>query len=529
MREYWILSKLQLSSLFGVNQLLRTRSAEEKKRVRKSLWALIAMVFSLGYISVLYSILLAGALRQVGQLPALLGLMTAAASLLILIFSVFETKGVLFGFGDYDTVMSWPAPVSAVAASRVTSMYAYNLVYAALLLLPAGVIYGIYASAAWWFYPLYFALMLFVPALPTLAGAAVGTLVTLLTAGMKKSSVFSAAFQMVFLLAIMVGSMRLNSGLAAIVEHAAELQRAVGSYPPAQWLMSAATGAPGGFTGALLLIGSCVAAMLLFAWLLGKGFVRLNSRLSAVPRGRAYHVGQMRRSGRVRALYGMEWRRYAGSTLYLTNTMFSYVLLFLAALFIGVFRPEAVMQALHAPAFSGVRRALPLMLSGLTVMGATTASAVSIEGKRLWIVKSLPVPARDWLLAKLLVSLTPAAPVLLVCAVLLGTGLNAGAAEYFRLFFTPLCFALFAGVAGLWLNLKLPKLDWKSETEVVKQSAAVMIQVFAGMLVVAAPAAVLIITNAMWVLPLTSAVAAAIAALIWRLLARTADARLYRL
>jgi ABC-2 type transport system permease protein len=48
-------------------------------------------------------------------------------------FSIFETKGVLFGFGDYDVVMIWPVSVRAVAASRVFSMYAYNFIYALLL------------------------------------------------------------------------------------------------------------------------------------------------------------------------------------------------------------------------------------------------------------------------------------------------------------------------------------------------------------------------------------------------------------
>ena len=60
--------------------------------------------------------------------------------------------------------MSWPVSVRAVAASRVFSMYAYNFIYALLLLLPAGVVYAVKANPEWWFYPLYLVLMLLIPA-----------------------------------------------------------------------------------------------------------------------------------------------------------------------------------------------------------------------------------------------------------------------------------------------------------------------------------------------------------------------------
>ena len=133
MREFWILAKLQVSSLFGINKILHMKNEEEKKQGKRALGSLVAMVFALGYLSVLYSYVLAKSFRMFNTLPTLLGIMALASSMLILIFSIFETKGVLFGFGDFDIVMSWPVNVRTVAASRVFSMYAYNFVYAFLL------------------------------------------------------------------------------------------------------------------------------------------------------------------------------------------------------------------------------------------------------------------------------------------------------------------------------------------------------------------------------------------------------------
>ena len=55
MREFWILTKLQVRSLFGINKILHMKNSEEKKQGKRALGSLIAMVFALLYMSVLYS------------------------------------------------------------------------------------------------------------------------------------------------------------------------------------------------------------------------------------------------------------------------------------------------------------------------------------------------------------------------------------------------------------------------------------------------------------------------------------------
>jgi len=78
-------------------------------------------------------------------------------------------------------------------------------------------------------------------------------------------------------------------------------------------------------------------------------------------------------------------------------------------------------------------------------------------------------------------------------------------------------------VFGLALNLHLPKFDWISETVVIKQSASVMIVLFAGMGFIATPAllyglwlhAYLGMTAFLWIM---TALFALLAYLGWRYL-----------
>lgn len=528
MREYWILTKLQLSSLFGINKIIHMKDAAAVKQGKKSLSALIIMVLAIGYVAVLYSMLLIDAFIAIGAPEALLGLMAMAACSLVLLFSVFETKSVLLGFGDYDTVMSWPVSVRAVAASRVTSMYAYNLAYAALFLVPVGVVYALKTAPVWSFYPLYIVLLLFVPALPTIIGAALGTLVAAATARMKKRNLFSSVGQIMLVAAVMVLSMRLNSGMDGLSSQAAaSLGNIVKSaYPPAMWFQDAVVNADA--LSALLLIFTALAAAALMVVIVSTFFVRLNSLLKATPQSGRFVMRAQKRTSSVFALFKRELSRYFASSAYVTNTIFGYVLLLAAAAFCLI-KSDLMRSILDDPSLQYARTLPPFLTGWIVSMSATTSSSISMEGKQLWIAKSLPITARDWLLSKLMVSLALAVPSILIGCTLIGVGIRASAGEFFWLLCITLLYALAFGIFGLWINIRMPKLDWRTDIEVVKQSMATMIVVFSGMGAAAIPAVLFLITGSTLVLPITAGVLLVLSALMWRSLMTSGERRLYRL
>jgi ABC-2 type transport system permease protein len=530
MREYWILTKLQLISLFGINKIVHMKDSEDKKQAKRSVYGLIAMVFALGYVSVFYSLSMASAFQSVGMLPTLLGIMALACTALVLVFSIFETKGVLFGFGDYDIVMSWPVSVGAVAASRVTNMYAYNFVYAALLLIPAGVIYAGKAAPAWWYYPLFLLLVLLIPALPTIIGAIIGSFLTVVTARSKKSNILSIIGQLALVCGIMFFSFRMNTEFAdasAFANSAGSLQAMVENvFPPAYWFQNVlTTGAPLDALWLLLLSAASIAFLLLF---IGRNFVSINSRIKSHPAREKFVMRAQVRSSRVTALFRREWSRYFSSSLYVVNTAFGHLMLLAAGVFCVV-KPDIIRRALATPELGFVRLIVPFLLSWIVSMSTTTASAVSMEGKRLWVVKSMPIPARDWLTGKLMVSMTLAVPSILISCTLVSIGIGSGVSGWFWAYVLPLLYAVAFAVFGLWLNMRMPKLDWQGEAEVIKQSGATMICMFVGMAAAIIPAVIAGVTQSGWVLPVTALILVVLSLLMWRSLVRTGDMRLYRL
>ncbi|MDO4572826.1 MAG: hypothetical protein Q4C13_05615 [Clostridia bacterium] len=523
MRNFWILTKLQLLSLFGINRIRHQKAGEEKKKGQRSLRMLALMAFALVYGSVAYSMMLAEAFAPMGQLPLLLGLMSLATSVLTLVFSMFEARSVLYGFGDYDMVMSWPVSRAAVASARGVNMYLYNLAYGLLLLLPAGVIYALRAAPPIGYYPALLLSLLLLPALPSLLGMLLGTLITVLTSRMKRSNVWNTVGQFVLMIALLCLITWLNSSMMQVNEQtAAAIGDLLGWYPIAAWVQAAASGLGLPLLWTALVSLAALAVMLL---LLTAIFPAVHGLLSVKPRAKRFTMRAQAGSGRLRALYRREWRRYTASSLYVTNTAFGYVLL-LAAGVAAVTARGALSGMLSDPGIRPFLTAAPLVIGMVAAMSATTGSAISMEGKQFWIVRTLPVTARELFLGKILVSMTLAVPAVALAGTLIGIGLRAEAALWPWLYITPLAAALFSAVLGLAVNLAMPRFDWTNEAEVVKQSAAMAVSMFGAMGALVLLTALAAVLRAYWTLPASTLALLIAAACIWRGLMKKGEGKL---
>jgi ABC-2 type transport system permease protein len=107
-------------------------------------------------------------------------------------------------------------------------------------------------------------------------------------------------------------------------------------------------------------------------------------------------------------------------------------------------------------------------------------SSISLEGKNLWIIKSLPVEPKIIFKSKLAVNLIITAPALLD-ALIIAVILKTNFLQTFFIVIVTAVFALFVSLFGLLVNLKFPNFNWNTEVVVIKQSAATMIALFTGM------------------------------------------------
>lgn len=482
MNKLYYLLKLQAMQWFGINKVLHAGDKKEKRKLI-GIFALILVVAVLCVFSVVvYSTMIAYVLQPIGKLEWLPGIMMAASGIVISIFSIMKANGFLFGFQDYDLLMSMPVKTSVVVASRLLQMYGMNIGLTALFMIPSSAVYCVFAAPSPWFYIWMIPGILVIPLVPMVAASLVGLAVIIATLHLRHKNIVSLLIMIVLLLGLMAGSISLDTAvedMGAVLTTAMENIMRV--YPMTRLFIDGICA--GDIGSLLLLIGLSLVIVGLFCWGLGHWYRQINGRLSAGGTKTRYSLQSLKQGTPFSALCGREWRRYISSPLYVMNTSVGYILLMagaVALLFVDV------KTAMESVGIFGVEDVLPRMIPFVMMlfvgMYTMTGCCISLEGNQLWLVKCLPVTSKAILQAKLMTSMCIQAPLILAAGILLVFVFPFSIWNLFWNIFLPLLFAFNVSVTGLIMNLTFPNFSWTSEVTVIKQSPAVMLTMLVNVL-----------------------------------------------
>lgn len=474
------LVRLELSNLFSLNVLRHTR---DKKVRRKALlmagiygFLILLVFFYMGSMSC--GLILLGAGEAV---PAYLITM---ASILIFFFGTFTAGGSLFRRNGYEILCSLPVSRTAIVVSRFARMYAENLALTLVIMLPGLGVYAVLRQPDLSFYLTAVLGSFTVPLLPVAAAALAGALVTGISSRMKHKSLAEAGLSIALVLGIFCLTPKLEGMEETITPEmlaalSGKVQQALGTvYPPAGWLGTAmVTGDLVGFLGCF---GISAVGFLGVVAVVSLNFHTICRQLFSSSARHDYRMEKLRRNSLLVSLCRREFRRYFASGAYVSNTIMGPILgtvLSGALFFMGV---DSIRQMLPVPVdISGV---IPFLVGGVFCMMSAASVSVSMEGKHLWIVKTLPIPTKTILDAKILMNLLLMLPFYLVSEVFLLLALKPGIPEFIWLLVIPAVIAVFSCVYGVAVNLRLPVLEWESEVSVVKQSAASLLGGMGGLL-----------------------------------------------
>lgn len=435
------------------------------------LWLLLPVL------ALLFAALFYGFFRGMAALlpPSVYFSVFAGLSLLLgTLSTMFSARSALFEDRDNQLLLSLPIPWRLILYSRLALLLLFNLLTQLLVAVPAACCVRF---PGWHAVLAFAALCLLLPLCATALSALLGWLLALLTRHIRHKSLVSVLAVLLFLLIYFLLCFRLASqDETALAGGAAQLLSAIGSAPPLCWMGRAALG-----SGVDLLL-SCLCLLppfLLMLCLLSLTFQQTVSRSHTTPDIRTRPDAAPLSVGR--ALLRRELRHFLSSSVYMLNSGMGTLLLAVAGILLPIQRRR--LAALLPPELDALL--LPLLLSGgaifLTLI-LITAPSVSLEGKSLWLGQSLPVTAWQWLRAKLTLHCLLTLPSLLLywlCMLLVARPhpLMAGLGLLYLL-----AMALLTALLGLYWGLRRARFDWLSETQVVKQGAAVGLSLLLGWL-----------------------------------------------
>ena len=482
---------------FGFN---KAKYTHDKKAKSKGMTVLLAFC----YIMIVFAVfgMCIGMMDSLSAIHAeyiVLNIIMMAASIMTLFTTIYKVNGTLFGFGDYDMQMALPIKTSTLITSRILILYGLNFLFVLGVMVPAAVAYAIIAQPAAAFYPLYIVMMLATPMLPIIIATVIGTLIAAAASRFKRKNgmnvILTVAAFMVFMI-VWLGFWT-NSGdiIINFADIGGTINGVLMSIYPLIGLFGNAV-AQFDMLSFLLFLLISFGAFAVFVAIIAKLFQRINTSITTTRAAANYKMTQLKTAPPKKALYKREMKRYLSSSRYVLNTAVGPLLLIVFAIILMVSGTEGFGVYSDIPQFATlIAIAAPMGIAFFLVIATPSASAISLEGKNLWIVRSLPVDTRLVLKAKINVTMTLYYPSVIICGTLFNIAIKPEPLVAIGMYLIPLAYSYFAALFGLKCNLDSPNFDWTNEVTVVKQSKPVLITMLVGMVLTIAPALLALVTG----------------------------------
>lgn len=488
--KLWTILKIQFLNQSGLNQL---RYENNKKKRGQSVTVLIGITL-LGIILVGFSSLIGFGYGIMGMAEVIPGFALTMVSLVTLIFSFLKTSGYLFAFQDYDMLMSLPLSVKTIVTGKFLYMYLNNLLFSLAVMLPMGSAYLIYsfslsfagkaAACLMWIVAAVLA-----PLLPMTVAAVFGTIAT----AIGSKSRFKVLVQVVFMMIFVCGLIALNIFLNIMeigdngefihrIEDITQIvQQQVHRFYPISVLFDTAVNKQGilEFLGFVVL---SLGVYYLFAVLVAKKYHTINTALMSKGKKTVYHMKEQKARSVIASMVYKEWKRMLSSAPYLLNIGVGMLLSVVASVVCLTVGRSMLME--NEKVFKIIlecRYSAPFMVAIFLTMSCTTSVSLSLEGKNLWILLSLPVSWKTILKSKMAFNMVFLLPAAFICTVCFGITLQLDALS-FLLFFAALVTVIsFSTVIGMFFNVCFQKYQWENEVEVVKQGMSVSLGILVNM------------------------------------------------
>lgn len=388
--------------------------------------------------------------------------------------SVFNTYASLYNAKDNDLLLSLPIPVRNIIVIRLIGVYLMGLLYSGIVMVPALIVYysKIKPTASAIVCPLIFTLLisLFVLVLSCI----LGWVVAKISNKLKNKSFIVVILSLVFIAAYYYLYFKANEMLMSIIKNIADVSATVKGKA---FILYAIGNAASGNVIYTLIISAVILLMLIATYaVLAHGFIKIATGNSSSQKA-AYKEKAVKVKSTDRALFGRELGKYLSSPVYMLNCSLGTLIL-LAFGILSIIRQKQLQEMLMI--VDGFADGITAFVAAVATcflisMNDITAPSVSLEGKNIWLIQSLPVSTKKVLKAKLNLHLALTAVPAVICSICFSVAIGINPWIAALLAVLAVAYTLLCATAGLTINLKMPNLKWTNEAAVVKQSFGILL------------------------------------------------------
>lgn len=470
--------KVNLFNIFGINKFLKKSLIKKIGTLIFIIYVVLSVMFSLGFTS----LMMAENFVKLNMMPLFLSLNISIASAFVLIMTMRTSKTNLYDSKDKDLLLSLPLTVKEIILAKVLDMYVISLLISSIVTIPTLAVYWMKAPVNLTFVLLYILSILLIPIIPTIIGSFFGYFVAKFSSKSNKKNIIEIVLSFIFFFIFFFIQMNISSALKLVVSNTNTIDNIMKylSYPT--YLLREAL-----FNGNILYFIFYLIINFLFIYLfisiIKKSYVRIVSRSNESTVSKRKKQQKIISSSIIKALLIKEKRKYFSSPIYVINSSFGIVIMFLLSMGTLFYSKEEILILLGVTA--NMSPSFMILIFLLFVIGMTniTASSISIEGSKFWISKSLPIKEKDIIFSKVMFSLLIMIPISIVSIVITTISFKLLFIDSLLLILFVSVYAIVISKFGMLINLKFPKMDAINDQVVVKQSLSSVITILGPMLI----------------------------------------------
>lgn len=474
--------------------LFKIRAKHESKMNKIILPIVLALIvmFSVGS----YAVILAEELATYNLTYIILTIFIMITSLLTVIEGVYKSQGILFEAKDNDLLFSLPISKSKIFFTRLFKLISFQFLYNSLFMLPAIIVYAMYEKTNISFYVVSLVMLVLLPIIPTILACVIGYVIKGLASRSKAKNIVQVVLTTIMLLFIFYASFNVQGMIANIIQNANSINEVITKiYYPAGLYIKLIQNF--NILDLVILLVINIIPAILFVYVASIFYFKITSKLgekgnnSKKENWTKVKDKTFNTKTQLSGLINKEMKRFFSSPVFIINAGFGMVLMVVITIAMSINFDGMINSLIQGEdigiSIDEIKSMIPKIFYGFVVftscMTSITSSMISLEGKSFNITKSLPVAPEKILLAKVLTSNIISIPVVLICDIIFFVVFKVAIIDIVFILFASIIMPTFTALIGILMNLKYPKMDATSDTEVVKQSMSSTLSVFIGMFV----------------------------------------------
>ena len=481
--KIYSLLKATFSQDMNIFKISLNNNSSKLKKIILPTFLFCLMLYSMG----VYAYAMAQILFPMQQMHVLITLYIVACTLISFVEGIYKSQGILFDAKDNNLLLSLPIKKSHILVVRVLKLLTFQYLFNLMFLLPAFIVYAYYIQPDINFYIIALITSILVPIIPTVCGSAIGYLIRLISSKVNKKKLIQFILSAVITLGVFVIIINMNNFINGLVTNAESVNETIIQmyYPIRLYLNLIVEFNLVDFV-ILLIINTIPLGVLVLVG--AKYYYKIIYRISesGINNARTFNVDKIRYRKPMTALALKETKRYFSSPIYILNTLVGPAILFITTIslclkVINISASTTLLLPFDIESYlPAIYYALVVTICGLTQI---TASAISVEGKTINLIRSLPVSEKTIFNSKICMSFIIQLPIVIISNFLFIFKFRVNLYYSLLIFGITLAAMFLISCLGLIINLKYPKMDANNDTEIVKQSMSSMIATFSGMII----------------------------------------------